>query len=199
MSGGGGRGPVYTILFILVLSAVFAAALAGANALYRPRIEANRELAEKRDLLYVFGMDTGGTPGEVAARFDASVRKDTLGDLEVYARLDGAGVVEAYAVPFVGAGLWGTIRGYLGVSQDLQAVRGVVFTSHSETPGLGGRIDELAYKEQFRGLSLAGGARLAYGEGDLDAITGATSTSNAVLRILNDLVENTLSGLEVSP
>ena len=94
--------------------------------------------------------------------------------------------------------MWGSISGYMGVSADLDRITGLVFTNHSETPGLGGRIDELAYREQFKGLHITSETTLAYGEngGDqIDAITGATSTSNAVLRILNQLLDDTVSKL----
>ncbi len=71
----------------------------------------------------------------------------------------------------------------------------------NETPGLGARITEKWFKEQFRGKS-APFTMAAEGTsekpGELDAITGATKTSQAVLRIVNrsaeavqDLIEAT--------
>lgn len=93
------------------------------------------------------------------------------------------------------------MNGYLGVSPDLSSITGLVFTEHSETPGLGGRIDELDYREQFRGLTIDPAQPLVYGEdggGQIDAITGATSTSNAVLTILNDLLVETIGEMEVA-
>jgi Na+-transporting NADH:ubiquinone oxidoreductase subunit C len=74
-------------------------------------------------------------------------------------------------------------------------IKGLAFTEQNETPGLGGRIEEDWYKEQFKGTTLSGS--LSYGEETgLDAITGATSTSNAVLKILNTFIETTLKELE---
>ena len=79
---------------------------------------------------------------------------------------------------------------------------GIVFTAQNETPGLGGRIDEAVFRNQFRDLDIVAGQDLAYGAaggGKLDAIAGATSSSNAVLKIVNNLVDQTLPGLEVVP
>jgi len=195
-------GYIYTIVFMFIVSAVFTFFLAGANEFLLPKIQENERLAERKSLLYVFNIDQNGTADEVFARFDANIKPATSGGIDLYTQVDAAGNVLGYAVPFSGAGLWGTIRGYLGVSADLQSVLGIVFTSQNETPGLGGRIEEPAYREQYRNLAIVAGQPLAYGEaggGKLDAITGATQTSNAVLKILNTLLSETVSKLEVMP
>ncbi len=192
----------YTIVFMLVISAVIALVLASANAYFQPRIQENALVADRKAVLYVFGIDTGGTPADILARFDEQVRADTRSGIDVYRQVDSQGKTLALAIPFQGAGLWGLIEGYLGVSPDLKSVKGIVFTKQNETPGLGGRIDELEYREQFRGITIRPGTEIVYGEtadGRLDAITGATSTSKAVLKILNELVETTISKMEVMP
>ena len=195
-------GYVYTIVFMFIVSAVFTFILAGANEFLLPRIQENERLAERKSLLQVFDLDQGGTSDEVFARFDTNIKATTSGGIDLYTQVDATGSVLGYAVPFTGAGLWGTIRGYLGVSADLQTVLGLVFTSQNETPGLGGRIEEPAYRDQYRKLAIVLGQPLAYGEaggGKLDAITGATLTSNAVLKILNTLLTETVGKLEVMP
>ena len=192
---------VYTIVFMLIISAAFALLLAGANAFYLPKIEENELLDDRKAVLYIFDIDQGGTAAEVLERFDENVEETELSGVNLYAYVSQEGEIIAYALPFQGAALWGAMYGYLGLSPDLTEITGLVFTEHSETPGLGGRIDELQYKEQFRGISIDPGARLAYGEdggNQIDAITGATSTSNAVLNILNDLLDNTVSKMEVA-
>lgn len=195
-------GYVYTIVFMLIVSAVFTFFLAGANEILLPKIQENERLAERKSLLQVFDLDQSGTSEEVFARFDANIKQATSGGIDLYTQVDATGKVLGYAVPFTGGGLWGTIRGYLGVSADLKTVLGLVFTSQNETPGLGGRIEEPAYRDQFRSLAITLDQPLAYGEAGgskLDAITGATQTSNAVLKILNTLLTETVSKLEVMP
>jgi Na+-transporting NADH:ubiquinone oxidoreductase subunit C len=191
---------VYTLVFILVLSAVFGGLLAGANAWLRPKIDQNALVAEKRSVLYAFGLDDSGTPEAVSERFADQISEETIDGLEVYA-WNKDGQVAGYAVPFSGAGLWGTIRGFLAVTADLETVLGLTFVEQNETPGLGGRIDELDYKEQFRNIRIDLQRGFAYGAdggGQIDAITGATSTSRAVLQILNNLLFQTLTEWEVS-
>lgn len=194
------QGPLYTIVFILLLTAAFTAVLAGADVYFQPRIAENAKTAERRDVLYSLGLDATGDPEAVATRFEAAVRPRTVDGIDLFVQTGEDGQTVAWAVPFTGSGLWGTIRGYVAVSADFDEVVGIVFTAQNETPGLGGRIDEAVYKEQFRGLDLSPSKRFAYGGTDgLDAVTGATVTSNAVLSILNDFVENTLPRLEVTP
>ncbi len=192
-------GPVYTVIFMLVISAVFTLILSLANAYYLPKIEENELVDDRRAVLYVFELETEGGPDEILERFESAVAPETLAGIEIYAHLGEDEQVLAYAVPFTGAGLWGTMHGYLGVTPEFDQITGLVFTEHNETPGLGARIDEREYLEQFRGLEIIG--ELAYGPagGDqLDAITGATSTSNAVLRILNNLIDQKIAELEVA-
>ena len=113
---------------------------------------------------------------------------------------DARVIGRAFAVS--GVGFWASIEGILALSPDLQRVTGVVFLRHSETPGLGGRITERQFRDQFRrGLRATppdaggqyiyiGGAKPA-GPGDprwgrrVDAVSGATGTSTAVERFLN--------------
>jgi len=193
------KGRIYTVVFMLIVSAVFTLLLAGANTFYRPKIQENELLVERIAILYVFDIDQGGSTTEILDRFEQNVKQTTISEVELYVYASKDEEPIAYAVPFTGAGLWGSISGYMGVSTELDRITGLVFTDHSETPGLGGRIDELTYREQFKDLQIASETTLAYGSdggGQIDAITGATSTSNAVLRILNQLLNDTVSKLE---
>lgn len=192
--------PLYTIAFMLVISALFALLLSVTNELYLPRIEANELLDDRRAILYVFELDTDGDGQEIMDRFESLVEEQTIADIRLYAHVEEDEII-AFAVPITGSGLWGTMNGYMGVSPDLAQLTGLIFTEHSETPGLGGRIDEPEFLEQFRGIDIQGDARLAYGAagGDqLDAITGATGTSNSVLSIVNDVLAGAIRELEVA-
>ena len=102
--------------------------------------------------------------------------------------------VLAYAFPLHGVGFWAMISGWLAVTPDGGKTVGVVFTDHQETPGLGGRITESEFREQFRGRLVtpppAGEksidvSRSGKGDRHVDAITGATGTSNAVEKFIN--------------
>ncbi len=75
---------------------------------------------------------------------------------------------------------------------------GIDFVSHSETPGLGGRISEEPFKEQFRNLDLSsrneGGEYITYRpapDGNVDSIAGgATLTSKSVSNFLNENIKD---------
>lgn len=109
------------------------------------------------------------------------------------------------AFPIEGVGFWAPIRGLMAVTpdaKDAKKVIGVVFLSQRETPGLGGRITERKWRAQFAGLDVTDpgsdrqfvyiGGPQPTGPGDpktnrrVDAITGATQTSLAVERFINE-------------
>ncbi len=190
------KGHVYTLVFMVALSAVLTFALAASYEGFKPAIRANKELQEQRAVLYALGLDKDLKDGMVGDAYTANVEPASVSGAAEVAGVpvlahvkDGEPV--AYAVPFEGAGLWGALRGYLGLKASLDEITGLVFTYQNETPGLGGRINESWFKEQFRGVPVREGVKLAYGAaegGGLDAVTGATQTSSAVLRTLNKLL-----------
>ncbi|MBN1624251.1 MAG: FMN-binding protein [Clostridia bacterium] len=184
------KGYIYTIVFIVAVSVVFSGVLAVVNAVYKNKIEINELAAEKVSILYSMGIEAENA----VAAFDEKVTQKDIGEISLYSAVNDDGI-EVYSIPFEGSGLWGTIRGYVSVDVNLSTITGIAFTEQNETPGLGGRIEEEWYKEQFRGISIDNA--LVYGEDTgIDAITGATSTSNAVLQIMNNFINTTLKELE---
>jgi Na+-transporting NADH:ubiquinone oxidoreductase subunit C len=184
------KGYIYTIIFIVAVSVVFSGVLAIVNAVYKNKIEINELAAEKVSILYSMGIKAENA----VAVFDEKVTQRDIGEISLYSAVNDEGT-EVYSIPFEGSGLWGTIRGYVSVDANLSTITGIAFTEQNETPGLGGRIEEEWYKEQFRGIGID--TALAYGEDTgIDAITGATSTSNAVLKIINNFIDTTLKELE---
>ena len=123
--------------------------------------------------------------------------------LIAYASDDRREVV-AYGFDVSGIGFWARISGVLAVTPDLAKIKGIYFLKHSETPGLGGRITEDEFRRQFRGRDITPprkgkkyiyvGGEAPAGPGDekygrrVDAITGATGTSNAVDAFLNESI-----------
>ena len=90
----------------------------------------------------------------------------------------------------------------MGVSADYSKLIGIEFTSHSETPGLGGRIDEEWFKEQFRGIDLEDSQDdyIIYtpaAGGNVDAITGATLTSQSVREFVNEDIQKFITERKV--
>ena len=103
-----------------------------------------------------------------------------------------------YVIPVYGMGLWGPISGYIALNEDKATVYGVYFNHESETAGLGAEIkDNAAWQAKFQGKKLfAGGNDKAIALGvekkvddpatQVDAVTGATLTSNGVRDMLHE-------------
>lgn len=115
--------------------------------------------------------------------------------------------IVSYCFPFSGKGLWSTIEGYIALEADGQTLRGITFSSHGETPGLGGEIEQRWFTDNFKGkqiydidlkefvaLDILKGKALESIEAQkrpfsVDGITGATMTSNGVENILQDWLQ----------
>ena len=108
------------------------------------------------------------------------------------------GEVLGYAFEVRGNGLWGQIRSYVAFDKSFEELKGVDFISHSETPGLGGRIDERWFVDQFQGIEVSeseDGEYLVFKPavgGNIDSITGATQTSKSVRTMFNENIEEIL-------
>lgn len=201
---------VFPIVFMAILTAVFTFVLSFLNYSTADRIEFNEQNDRRKKILYVFDIETDSDdPQEIARVYEENLEIMEKDGEEV--KIEGENVyiqrengdIKAYAIPVRGAGLWGSILGYVGISEDYSEMIGVDFIAHSETPGLGGRIDELEYKEQFRGLEIDeedSGNYLVYrpaSGGNVDSISGATSTSKAVVDIINADLQNFIENVEV--
>jgi len=136
-------------------------------------------------------------PAEIEKVFTRRVKevKDNSGGVGYYIinEEDGS-TVSSYVLVRKGAGLWGTITATVGLSRDLGVFVGMEVIDQSETPGLGGRISEQWFKEQFRGKE---GPMVTVPEGSpadeknqFQAITGATYSTNAIKNLMNGASEH---------
>lgn len=183
---------LHPVVFIVLLSAILGFSLGVIQLFSRNQIEINYYHDTQKSLLYAVNIDTEGkTRKEINVLYKNHLINEKLGGIQYYSFYD-EDLLKGYCFPFIGDGLWGSISGYIAVDTAGTKLLGIVFTEHSETPGLGGRIDELWYKEQFRGLDISGVDNfIVYRLNDepgLDAITGATTTSNSVRNFLNDSI-----------
>lgn len=180
---------LYPVIFMVGLTALFTFLLAFVNNVTEETIETQRQLEIQKSVMYVFDINTENlTDDEIKELFDTYIETDIIQDQNIYTYIS-ENKVNGYAFDFIGKGLWGTITGHLALSPDHSKILGVNFTSHSETPGLGGRIDELEFKEPFRNIDLSG--RTEYiiyrpkPNANIDAISGATLTSLSIKEILD--------------
>ena len=128
------------------------------------------------------------TPGEDTAGIGR--RPDFV---QIYLLRGENGAISLALLPVTGAGYVSQISGILALDGDMNTIAGFAITEQAETPGLGGRIEEPAFLAQFAGTQLAdsgGNIRFAVAHGkagneyEVDGITGATRTSNAVTKTI---------------
>ena len=111
------------------------------------------------------------------------------------AELDGE--IIGYAAIAEGVGFGGRIKLVVGIKTD-GTVERVFIISHLETPGLGARITEEEFLNQFGGKRL-GELRLRRDGGEIDAITGATISSRAVADAVHQKVRELIEMLKIQP
>ncbi|SCY02661.1 FMN-binding protein [Alkaliphilus peptidifermentans] len=186
------------IIFMLVISVIFTGILAIINEFTSEQVMLNQELKQQKSLLYVLDFPTDKQSAtEVSSLFNNNIIEQNTDDFTYYEGYKNDLKV-GYIFPIEGEAVWGTLKGFIALSPDFNEIIGVDFISHSETPGLGGRIDETQFKEQFRGIEIDHTKEDEYilyrphPDGQVDSITGATGTSNAVRRILNNNLNDIL-------
>ena len=212
----------YTLLYAVGVTAIVAVTLAVVASGLLPLQESNVARAKRIAILegvmevnletlendyeaniteLVFDSD-GNSVSDVQA-FDIDVIRESkkaaaLRLFPIYVYRGGAQVT--YVVPIEGAGLWGPIRAYLALAEDLNTINGVIFEHEKETPGLGAEISTPEFAGRFRGKQLfdadgtfasvqvqRGAVRDVDGRPHaVDGLTGATMTMNGVTQMFRE-------------
>jgi Na+-transporting NADH:ubiquinone oxidoreductase subunit C len=99
-----------------------------------------------------------------------------------------------YILSASGKGLWDDIWGYIGFKSDAKTINGSVFDHKGETPGLGSKITEDWFQDQFIGKTIAENGEYApikvlkpgkqLNTHQVDGISGATFTGIGVDEML---------------
>jgi Na+-transporting NADH:ubiquinone oxidoreductase subunit C len=171
----------------------------------KPIITSNEKMDVVKNVLLSFDIDYSNlkTQEEISALFSERVEEKKIANQSYFvSTIDGK---KMYCFPVIAKGLWGLIYGFISVQSDLKTTFRVTFNKHAETPGLGSLIDEPKYQNQYKGLKLYS-AKESYGivsiksggkksQNTVDAITGATLTSEAVAKGINDSLKPYLESL----
>ncbi len=96
---------------------------------------------------------------------------------EIYVVYDDTDII-GYAYIAQGKGYGGYIDILVGL-EDENTIKGINIIKHSESPGLGARIVEDEYRDQYIDLDIAD-SEMNFDGGKIDSITGATISSKAV-------------------
>jgi len=111
------------------------------------------------------------------------------GNLPVFFYVTDVEGQKRFGGDFTGPGLWGNISLAVGVGADGSQLKGMRVLFNVETPGLGGRIGETWFTEQFKDKKPGSGMVFNQAGGNVengfDAIAGATISSTAVKDTIN--------------
>ena len=181
---------ILMVIFMFIVTTVFVSIISAVHISTKDIVKRNESLFLKSSVLYTAGVETPQDPEKIEETFKSSVKTTTITPPFKYEVKSKKGIITVKTVS--GSGLWGEIIAHVGFYND-GTISGISFIKQSETPGLGARIDESWFKEQFRGKK---GPMTFVPEGksekdtEFDAITGATVTTTAVKNIVNSTLKN---------
>lgn len=196
--------PVIAITLITLLAG---AALSGVFTLTKDTIEEQKLAASTESYKVVCpgaeSFETNDAVKSAIAELDGGVYGSGFGRVYINSAVVGRaadGSVAGYVISVTTAeGNDGNITLSVGINAD-GTVNGIAFTELNETPGMGMRCGEPEFMSQFEGKDVSKFTLVKSGaaaDGEIDAITGATVTSSAVVNAVNagiDFYNNVLKG-----
>jgi Na+-transporting NADH:ubiquinone oxidoreductase subunit C len=200
---------LFSVLYMFLITLFFTTLVSAVKLFNEERIESNQRVKVQRIILQVLGIpvEQGASDMDVVRTFETRVKKVEAKEKDLYVGYEQDGkTIRGYAFPVGGPGFWGPIYGMVALDAKASKILGIAFYRHSETPGLGARMTEDWFTSQFIGLPLypiEGDKKIFYlkssgtrkGPNELDAITGATGTSNGIEAFVNDELDRFLKEL----
>ena len=102
------------------------------------------------------------------------------------------GTVVGYAMLSSAGGYNGENKVLVGLDANVEKITAIIVTEQAETPGLGAKITELAFRDQFKGQStivpltvVKGIKPEEAGDAQIAAISGATISTSSVVNAVN--------------
>jgi len=204
--------PTYIFLFMLAICLFFGIALSFVHHSTTNLLKKNETLHKNRVICNAFLLEPQGTSAQayetaVANNLDISMRTHNERTWEIFHEKGAQGNV---GFVFSGIGFWDAITGILVLTSDLEKVVNIQILDQKETPGLGARIEEKAFTEQFNGLVIdwnstddkkiiIGSSSNPDAKNRVDAITGATQTCIALMATLNEELEQFKKIMKADP
>ncbi len=190
--------PIYIFAFIILVSLVFGIAVSSVHYATLDMLKKNETMHRNRALAQAFNLSVSeDNPRDYQLAIAQAIESDTvIYDNQLYPIFFKQKGPKQVGFIFSGMGFWDRITGILVLTPDLQKIVNIRLLEQKETPGLGARIEESWFTDQFKGLPIAweqppeeriiinGGATGRTAQ-QVDAITGATQTSMALMKILN--------------
>lgn len=193
---------IFPVLFMFLFTVVCIALVSGIFLSTEERVKLNESVFLKRAVLYAAGIAVPTDLNEINKLYAERVTEYSADGSEAPQDRDPANIAffalkaadgsqDGFALFSYGPGLWAEITALVAFEEDKKTIKGVEFIKQSETPGLGARISEAWFKEQFRGkqgpFKLVPEGTVPV-PGEMDAITGASRTSEFVRNIINNSI-----------
>ena len=156
---------IFPSIVLICICFVVTLALAGTYSIANPKIIENQMKAADEARMLVL------PDGDAFTEYDGEL---VDGVLDCYMANNGAGM----AVTANYKGFGGAVKVMVGIDADGN-ITGATVTEHAETPGLGTKAMTTEYLAQYQGVGEVVGGHIN-SDANIDAITGATITSNAV-------------------
>ena len=191
----------YIILYSIVLVVIVAFCLAFVYTALKDKQDANVALDVKKQVLASLDIREFQDDADAEAKYAEIIQATDTVDAEtksiIYTcNLNGE---QKYILSVKGMGLWGPIWGYVALNADKETVFGAYFNHEGETAGLGGEIkDSKAWQDLFKQKKAVIDGKVVLGVKKatdikpdekaytVDAVTGATLTSNGVHAMLQE-------------
>lgn len=166
------------LLFICIISGGL---LSVVNNLTKDAIIENSKI-NKNDLAYVLEDAENINDYEIELLEESAVK-------EVYEALKGDEVV-GYVFKITTKGFHGGVDFVAAIQDD--TLTGIKVLSHSETPGLGAKINELEFIDKFKNLPIENFIELVKTskskDNEVEAVSGATISSTAAVKASNEAI-----------
>ncbi len=181
-------------LILFLISAVAATLLAMTNYVTAGTIEAINEKTNMEARLEVLpeASEFEAVDSEELSKIANEIGLEKPEELvEAFIGKNGSEQVGFTIKTAPGSGFSGTIEVLTGISND-GSLEGMTILSHGETPGLGANATLPDFRNQYQGLSATEAvlvAKAAPSGNEIQAITGATITSEAVTDGVNIAIE----------
>ena len=174
---------------LIVAAFCFGLLIAGINDALSDRIKENETQkinGEIRKLLGLIGTDAI----EDVNSFDLKIGKKTVKST-IYKAVDVKGSIVGWAFNTEGSGFADKIKIIIAVDKDCEKMAGFGVLFSNETPGFGDKIKREYYQNQYKGAPVGTFELSKTGDdGKIDseiiAISGATVSSEAVVKIINN-------------
>ncbi|MBW6515059.1 MAG: FMN-binding protein [Candidatus Cloacimonetes bacterium] len=194
---------VYPIIFMIIVALFFGSILAVFYHSTTERIQEQRELRLRSAILALFDLPLD----DIQESYERYIIEQETAQLFYYiAQADT--LTLGYCFPISGTGLWGGISALLAVNNDFNEIIAFHILDQNETPGLGGRITEESFQNQFADKEFIIENRIIEfrlvseneptERREVNQITGATASSQAVVSMIYRNLRQISQLLEIS-